>query len=95
MDTKDEQGKDVEAANTAPKQGKRVKSASRASKRGSLSGHRRYSVSATSIRSLQYSQESLVASKSASSTLSTKKSGENATSAKQMTSNCQMEDDVI
>ena len=94
VDTKDEQGKNVEAINTTPKKGERIKSASRASKRGSLSGRRRYSISATSIRNVQYSQGSLVASKSASSTLSTKKSGEHAPS-KQVTSNCPMEDDVI
>ena len=88
VDTKDEQGKDT---NATPKQDKRVKSASRASKGGSLSGQRRYSISATSIRSLQYSQGSLVASKSANSTLSTKRSGEH-TFSKQITSNL---DEVI
>lgn len=94
VNTKDERGKDVEAINTTPKESKRIKSTSRASKCGSLSGQRRYSISATNIRNLQYSQGSLVASKSASSTLSTKKSGEHAPS-KQVTSNHPMETDVI
>ena len=94
MDTKDEQGKDVEAMNTTPKQGKRVTSASRTSKRGSLSSQRRYSVSATSIRSLQYSRGSITASKSASNTLTTKKLGEVVPS-KQLTSNHPAENDVI
>ena len=94
VDTKDERGKDIEAINTTPKKGKRIKSASRASKCGSLSGQRCYSVSATSIRNLQYSQGSLVASKSASSVLSTKKSGEH-TPSEQIISNRPMEDDVI
>ncbi len=95
VDTKDEQGKDVQAMDATPKESKRVKSASRASKGGSLSGQRHYSVSATSIRSLQYTQAgSLVASRSASSTLTTKKSGEHAPS-KQVTSNHPAEDDVM
>lgn len=91
VDTKDEQGEDT---NGTPKQGKRVKSASRASKGGSLTGQRRYSVSATSIRNLQYCQGSLVASKSASSTLGTKRSGEH-NLLKQITSNHPTEDEVI
>ena len=92
VDSKDEGGKEIGATNVTPKVDKRVKSASRASK-GSLSAQIRYSVSATSIRSPQYSQGSLVSSKSASSTISTNKSGAHSIS-KQVTSNRPTKDEV-
>lgn len=75
MDAIDETGKDCSATVLTEDKGK-IKSTSRVSnpRTCSLSSQKRYSVSAISMSS-RYRQISLSSSKSASSTLSTKKSG--------------------